>query len=122
MTKSTTTAGNHFAAKASAIRAAKREGHTLDTICLHFDGEENKHYWTPAKVTQKAKTATKDLNEGIRRVSEIDGPCALVWQIAENLNGATRGRVINACVEAGVATNTARTQYQKWSVASRNSK
>lgn len=50
----------------------------------------------------------------ILRHSEMEGACALVHEIANSMPGARRVDVINACVERGIATNTARTQYQKW--------
>ena len=50
-------------------------------------------------------------------------PCNLVWEIAIAMNSdarkeghlpPTRKQVIAMCVKAGVAYNTARTQYQAW--------
>jgi hypothetical protein len=54
--------------------------------------------------------------------STIAKPCNLVWEIAIEMSGAVhesgiapkRSEVIAKCVEAGVAYNTARTQYQAW--------
>lgn len=62
-----------------------------------------------AKIEQKEK-------------SEVKSPCALVWEIAEEqreisvVEGTklSRKAVIEKCVAAGVAYNTARTQYQLW--------
>lgn len=45
-------------------------------------------------------------------------PTKLVWAIAtqmwEENPGVTRKDVLRACGEAGIASNTARTQYQRW--------
>lgn len=46
--------------------------------------------------------------------STADRPCTLVWNIADAMPGAKRKEVIEACVKAGVAYYTARTQYQQW--------
>lgn len=54
--------------------------------------------------------------------SEVKSPCALVWEIAEEQRDISmvegtklsRKAVIEKCVAAGVAYNTARTQYQLW--------
>lgn len=57
-----------------------------------------------------------------KKASTAKRPCLLVWEIAESMPGAKRKDVIAACVAKGVAFYTARTQYQHWSVATRNSK
>jgi hypothetical protein len=51
--------------------------------------------------------------------STTEGPTKRVWAIADTMKGAKRKDVVQACVEAGIATGTARTQYQKWLAASR---
>lgn len=50
----------------------------------------------------------------ITNVSTIERPCKKVWDIAENMPGAKRKDVLEACVQAGIAYYTARTQYQQW--------
>jgi DNA-directed RNA polymerase subunit M/transcription elongation factor TFIIS len=52
-----------------------------------------------------------------RNKSEVSKPCNLVWDIADKMEGAKRKDVIEACVKAGVAFYTARTQYQLWKQA-----
>lgn len=49
--------------------------------------------------------------------STVESPCLAVWNMADAMPGATRKDVIIKCVEAGVATATAKTQYQRWFVA-----
>jgi hypothetical protein len=46
--------------------------------------------------------------------STIDHPCKMVWVIADEMIGSKRKDVLAACVKAGVAFYTARTQYQQW--------
>ena len=53
------------------------------------------------------------------RSSSVTNPCQMVWNICEEMKGTRRGIVLQACVDKGVAFNTARTQYQQWLVASR---
>lgn len=48
------------------------------------------------------------------RVSVVDRPTKLVWDIADNMPDAKRKDVIAACVLKGIAYGTARTQYQHW--------
>lgn len=52
----------------------------------------------------------------IKRVSDIESPCHFVWDTADTMSaeGATRKQIIDACLAAGVAFYTARTQYQLW--------
>jgi len=68
------------------------------------------------KLDKKGPTGTHQINHN----STAANPCNTVWEIAEKLKGQKRKEVIGACVEAGVAYNTARTQYQKWFQASKN--
>lgn len=59
-------------------------------------------------VAPPAEPAPK-LNKSI-----IEKPCVAVWNIAESMPGAKRKEVLEACVAAGIAYYTARTQYQQW--------
>lgn len=49
--------------------------------------------------------------------STAESPTKLVWAIADAMPGEKRGAVVAACIAQGIATGTARTQYQKWSKA-----
>lgn len=44
--------------------------------------------------------------------STITNPVKLVWEIADKMWGERRSVIIKACTDAGIAYNTARTQYQ----------
>ncbi len=48
------------------------------------------------------------------RISTTDRPTKKVWDVADKMPGAKRKEVIEACVAAGIAYGTARTQYQHW--------
>lgn len=48
------------------------------------------------------------------RISTIPRATKKVWDIADNMPNAKRKDVIAACVQAGIAYGTARTQYQHW--------
>lgn len=52
------------------------------------------------------------------RLSTAIRPTKLVWEIADTMPKASRKEVMAACVAAGVAYGTARTQYQAWFKAS----
>lgn len=80
--------------------------------CHHCDWEF--HAQAKAKKAKGEGTSAKRVN-----VSTVVRPTTMVWEIAEKMKGAKRSEVLKACVEAGIAFNTARTQYQQWSMASR---
>lgn len=67
----------------------------------------------------EAKAHTKKI-ECVHK-SDILNPCKLVWDMADEMKGQRRKDIIAACVEKGVAYNTARTQYQLWFTATKNS-
>lgn len=52
------------------------------------------------------------LNAGNLKKSSIENPVKAVWEIADTMWGSRRKDTIKACVDAGIAYNTARTQYQ----------
>lgn len=55
--------------------------------------------------------------------SSAKKPVKLVWEIADKMWGESRKDIIAACVEAGIAYNTARTQYQAfYSIKSKEAK
>jgi hypothetical protein len=53
----------------------------------------------------------------IREKSKGTGAVARVWAIADEMKGAARKDVIEACRQQGIAYGTARTQYQAWKKA-----
>lgn len=55
--------------------------------------------------------------------SSAKKPVKLVWEIADKMWGEPRKDIIAACVAAGIAYNTARTQYQAfYSIKSKEAK
>jgi hypothetical protein len=71
---------------------------------------------TEAPVAPQPKaTAAKALPRVLK--STVEAPTKRVWAIADAMPGAKRSVVVAACVAEGIATGTARTQYQKWSRA-----
>ena len=62
-----------------------------------------------AVIEKKQKATIKILHK-----STVERPCALVWALAADMLGASRVAVVNACISAGIATHTAKTQYQQW--------
>ena len=47
-----------------------------------------------------------------RNRSAADSPVELVWKTCEDMEGARRQGVVEACIVLGVNIHTARTQYQ----------
>lgn len=86
------------------------------TVDMELAGAETGRFST--KNENKSNTPKK-----IERVhkSDIESPCKLVWDMADEMKGQRRKDIIAACVEKGVAYNTARTQYQLWFTATKNS-
>lgn len=93
-----------YATKANATRAAKR----LNLTTFRIDDLED------------GRVVLVDLsrplyNNEIREKSKVKGAVGVVWDICKDMMPeATRKDVIAACIEAGVAANTARTQYQAY--------
>jgi len=107
---------NTYKAKSSAKRAAVKavgsEAFKAGSIKITKGGE---FYFQPAEKKQ-TPSLVKVTNK-----SSIDSPCAKVWQIAGEMEGARRKDIIAACEKAGIAFYTARTQYQKYREALRES-
>lgn len=85
----------------------------LEFVCLACNTE-----FGPA-VVRKAKKDTQKQQAKYFNSSTIGSPCKAVWDMAGDMPGARRKEVIAACVKAGIAFYTARTQYQQWKTASK---
>lgn len=92
-----------YAAKSSVTRAMKAQGVTPEQYTI----EKNAEGFYAKMVAAKKEGSAKPRN----------GNCAKVWEIADSMAGARRKDVVSACVEAGVALGTAKTQYQHWFVS-----
>lgn len=102
-----------YKVKSSAVRAAKKELGKDAVELVDYNLVPNAGQWSWEKIEAKKTTHTP------KNKSTIDNPCSVVWNIAEEMKGAKRKEVIHACVLAGVAFYTARTQYQQWRTASK---
>lgn len=132
-----------YAAKSSAIRAAKAagleqyeiveqdgqfgfrpieaddasEGETLEAMEQERDEAQNPD---APEVPEEAPADEPQQEEApapvvkARNASTVESPVKRVWAIADSMPEAKRKDVIAACVEEGIAFFTARTQYQKW--------
>lgn len=117
-----------YTTKANAKRAAKSQNIDLNTIEFVELGEkmwswrevigEEEYTEEDAKHHEEVTGEAPETADGKdRNKSCIENPCQLVWNIADEMEGARRKDVIEACVKAGVAFYTARTQYQLWKQA-----
>lgn len=102
------TFGDEVAARAEEFILATEDGFQVD-----FDGVQK-------QLDKEAKKAEQE--ETILRRSEVEGPCALVWDIAEQMEqdnpDVKRKEIIEACMnEHGIAYYTARTQLQHYKAA-----
>ena len=79
----------------------------FEYICLGCGGE-----FGPAINAKKERP----------RLSRVIRPTKMVWDIADSMPKASRKEVMEACVAAGIAYGTSRTQYQAWFKASQEAK
>ena len=68
-------------------------------------------------LPEKAKVIKTEAD--ILRTSTAVKPTKLVWLIASKNPNASRKDVITLCEQMGIATNTAKTQYQAWFAANK---
>jgi hypothetical protein len=104
----------HNRTQARELKAAGGfPGQVVKSTEINFEVQKTQHveFKIPKAPELGAfgKVATEVTHE-----STIERPCKAVWAIAENMKGQKRGVVLAACVEAGIAYYTARTQYQSW--------
>lgn len=74
------------------------------------------------KVSKAAKREVNTDQAGRLHASTVESPVAVMWELCQSMKGAKRKDVIAAAQKKGVAFYTARTQYQLWLQAARNSK
>jgi len=125
----TTTTTKTYSTASNARRAAKQAGLTLDLVEILNDGfSVGRKFWFQTipvedvtggehfhSVTEEEHAAHRG---EVPNKSTIERPCQRVWIIADDMLVANpsvkRKDVMAACVAAGVAFYTARTQYQQW--------
>ena len=123
----TTFTSKVYSSKSNAMRAAK-SAHAAEVEANQVkvvETEAGKWVYL-VEVEVEVEIEVEEKKEAVeneyKEKSEVKNPCALVWEIAEeardyalvNETKLSRKAVIEKCVKAGVAYNTARTQYQLW--------
>lgn len=124
------TATQYYTNKSNANRAGKKQhgegNYLIETTQLGLKVvliEKESPIVEQIKDAQKqADKVANNAVSSINRESTIKRPCFVVWDMADNMPGARRKDVVEACVQAGVAYYTARTQYQLWLQTSKASK
>lgn len=119
---------NTYSSKANAKRAAKTAGLNPMDLAFYAVGDR----WAYELIEDPVVKAPVELpsvesmvgynpqllltwkNDAVIVVvkSTAKNPVKLVWEIADANWGKKRSEIIQMCVEAGIAYNTARTQYQ----------
>lgn len=94
--------------------AFKKEMFSHEFWCMGCDHEFGEEREIPAPEKKAAPKTTRGPN-AVK--SAVANPCKQVWDIAENMKGSKRKEILQACVDAGIAFNTARTQYQRYFAA-----
>lgn len=118
---------NTYSSKANAKRAAKTAGLNLIDVAIYAVGERWAYEMIDAPVVKEPAPLpsvesmvgynpqlllTWQPVEVVVVKSTAKNPVKLVWEIADANWGKKRSEIIQMCVEAGIAYNTARTQYQ----------
>lgn len=115
------------AEKSDAIQAffASRPRPEIDP---EFDEAELEAMRQEADEKANAAASEETLKNGKIwiRLSSIPGPTKAVWHIADEMIAAdpqaSRQQIQDECVRRGIASGTARTQYQAWKKANDNSR
>lgn len=77
----------------------------------------------PAPVAKAKKANTyAEMQANRFTESKVESPVRAMWDLCDNMTSSRRKDVIAAAVEKGISFYTARTQYQLWLTAYRNSK
>ena len=74
---------------------------------------------TPVEGEQPVEEQPENSLEANRGKSAVENPVSLVWKTCDEMDGARRKDVVEACIVLGVNVHTARTQYQRWYKAQR---
>lgn len=75
-------------------------------------------HYQPVAPLKNAPVIQREPSVAKAKVSSVTKPTKLVWEIADDMRKANpdarRKDIIQACVDAGIAYNTARTQFQHY--------
>lgn len=108
----------YYTNKSNANRAGKstfgENNYLIETTKLGFKVVEIQKESPIAEQLKQADKLANNAVSSIARESTVKRPCYVVWDMADKMVGARRKDVVAACVQAGVAYYTARTQYQLW--------
>lgn len=74
-----------------------------------------------SKPSKEGRATYAQLAKTHSGASSIESPVAVMWNLCDEMQEAKRKDVIAAAVQKGVGYYTARTQYQLWLTAFRNS-
>ncbi len=104
-----------FGSRADA-RAFPKAGTVVKACDLTLIVAEVKVEVAPVEIAEvvEIEAAPVKVEKPITRTSKVEKPCTLVWNLADSMPNAKRKDVIAAAIAMGVATYTARTQYQLW--------
>jgi len=75
---------------------------------------------TPKLAPVLAAPSYKTLAQATGK-SKVENPTRLMWDLCDSMKGKRRKDVIAKAIEQGISYYTARTQYQSWLTAFRNS-
>lgn len=112
-----------IAQKAASKRKIQKSKPIHEPVTLQSIQAEGADIPAPQKIDHEAATKAGDkaANAAIvnvdplkPRLSTCERPTKRVWDIADSMPEASRKEVIAACVAAGIAYGTSRTQYQHW--------
>ena len=112
-----------YPSRASAQAAAKEKGgkvkkaEEVELVAVKADEIHAKS----EEPEESPKAEEEPPKKKEREQSTVGSPCSLVWEIADEMKGARRKDVVAACMKAGVAEYTAKTQYQRWYTANKAS-
>lgn len=103
-----------YTTKSSATRALKK---MEDAEKFQIIGDDE-YGWQIIEAEDEAEPVEKVIS---RPGTTRNGNCRKVWDMADAMPGARRIDVVKACVDAGIAEGTAKTQYQHWFKAQKES-
>lgn len=105
--------------------AAKRGGNFYGQIILDHPKDEIlkteisklkgfEIVFDPQGTDEERAKRREQSQEGYKEMSTVSNPVQKVWDICNENMELKRKEIIEICVEAGIAKNTAATQYAKW--------
>lgn len=111
---------NQLAFEADLKAPAKFQALVADAAAAieEFGEDELERFADEQRAAARKANASMGLQGAKPRLSSVIRPTKMVWEIADSMPKASRKEVMEACVAAGIAYGTSRTQYQAWFKAS----